>query len=324
MLRLVARRTAVAVPLLLATSFFVFVLATKAADPLDRLREQGVGPEVLEARRLELHLDEHVASRYGRWLSHAVRGDLGTSLDGRDVGGLLAERMQVTLRMATLAALLAVGGGLILGVAGAVRRYSRLDHAITVVSLVGVSMPAFWVAGLLKEYLAVRLNRLVGVNLVSTVGEADPTVQGGVWQRLGDYAGHLVLPTLALMIAPVAVWGRYVRSSMLEVLAADYVRTAKAKGLGPLQVIGRHALRNALAPFVTLVALDFGHILAGTVVLERVFAWQGMGQMLLDGVRAGDPNVVSAWLLVTAATVFACNLVADVVYGWLDPRVRGG
>lgn len=324
MLELVVRRLAVTVPLLLLTSFLVFVLAAKAADPLDRLREHGVPADVVEARSQELHLDDNVAVRYGRWLSHAVRGDLGTSLDGRDVGTLLVERMQVTLRMVTLAALLAMIVGLAVGVAGAVRQYSRLDHSMTVLSFVGLSMPAFWIAGLLKEYLAVRLNRVVGFNIVFTVGDSDPGVSGGLWQRLGDYAGHLVLPTLALMIAPVAVWGRYVRSSMLDVLSADYVRAARAKGLSPARVVGHHALRNALAPFVTLVALDFGHLLAGAVVLERVFAWQGMGQMLLDGVRAADTEVVSAWLLATATAVFLCNLVADLVYCWLDPRVRHG
>ncbi len=310
--------------MLLLTSFFVFALAARAADPLDRLREHGAPVEAIEERREQLRLEDNVAVRYGRWLSHAVRGDLGTSHDGQDVGNLLVERMQVTLRMVTLAAALAVLAALAVGVAGAVRQYSGLDHALTVLSFVGLSMPAFWIAGLLKEYLAIRLNRLIGMDIVFTVGETDPSISGGLWRRIGDYAGHVALPTLALMIAPVAVWGRYVRNSMLDVLSTDYIRTARAKGLAPAQVIGRHALRNALAPFVTLVALDAGHLIAGAVVLERVFAWQGMGQMLIDGVRAADPNVVSAWLLVTAVAVFVGNLVADIAYGWLDPRVRRG
>jgi peptide/nickel transport system permease protein len=251
-----------------------------------------------------------------------VRGDLGTSFAGRDVGSLLWERMQVTLRMVVLATALAIGLGLLIGVVGAVRQYSRLDHAMTFLSYVALSMPVFWLAGLLKEYLAVRLNRLLGRQLIFTVGEADPNLTGSLVERLGNHVGHLVLPTLALVVAPIAIWGRYMRASMVEALSADYVRTALAKGLSSSQVALRHALRNALAPFTTLVALHFGHVFAGAVIIERVFAWQGMGQLLLDGVRAGDTHVVSAWLLVTATTVLLFNLLADLAYAWLDPRVQ--
>jgi peptide/nickel transport system permease protein len=316
---------AVSIPLLLLTSLIVFMLVAYAADPLADLHAQSeVSADIIETRRQELHLDDPVLARYGRWLASAVRGDLGTSFAGRDVGSLLWERMQVTLRMVTLALVLAIGLGLVIGVLGAVRQYSRLDHGLTFLSYLALSMPVFWLAGLLKEYLAVRLNRLLGRRLIFTVGEADPNLTGTILEKLGNYAGHLVLPTLALMAAPIAIWGRFMRASMLEALSADYIRTARAKGLSSTQVVLGHALRNALAPFATLVALQFGHLFAGAVIIERVFAWQGMGQMLLDGVRASDPNVVSAWLLVTATTVQLFNLLADLAYAWLDPRVRVG
>jgi peptide/nickel transport system permease protein len=196
-----------------------------------------------------------------------------------------------------------------------------LDHLGTLASYMVLSLPVFWLGGLLKD-MAVRLNRALGVRLLFTVGEVDPNLSGGLGVRVANHLGHLILPTLALMVGPAAVWSRYVRAWMLEVLSADFVRTARAKGLSPLRVVVGHALPNALGPFTTLAALHFGHLLAGAIVIERVFAWQGMGQMLLDGVRAADVNVVTAWLLVTASMVFAFNLLADLAVAWLDPRVR--
>ena len=325
MARFVLRRLLVAIPLLIGTTLVVFVLVANAFDPLADLREQPeVEPQTLEQRRQELHLDEPVLARYGRWLAHAGRGDLGRSFAGRDVASLLWDRLQVTLRMVALATVLALVMGVAVGVVGAVRQYSPLDHVLTFLGYVAVSLPVFWVAGLLKEYLAVRLNRLIGHQVIFTVGESDPTVTGAFLERLANRLGHLVLPTIALVLAPIAVWSRYVRALILEVLSADYIRTAQAKGLSPRAVVLRHGLRNALAPLATLVALDFGHLLAGAVIIEQVFAWQGMGQMLLDGVRAADPNMVLAWLLVTSTMVIAFNLLADLAYGWLDPRVRDG
>lgn len=321
--RLILRRVAVSIPLLMATSLLVFILVANAGDPLADLRDQaGVPAEVFEARRVELGLDKPVLDRYGNWVARAAGGDLGTSLDGREVTGLLWDRMQVTLRMVVGATALALAIGLTTGVLVAVRRSSGIDHAITFLCYLALAMPVFWLAGLFKEYLAIRFNRLVGRQIIFTVGEADPNLTGSLLARLGNHLGHLALPTLALMIGPVAIWSRYVRASMLEALTADYVRTATAKGLPASAVVVRHALRNALAPFVTVVSLHFGHLFAGAVVIEQVFGWRGMGDMLLDGVRRADPYVVSAWLLVTATMVHACNFLADLMYAWLDPRIR--
>ena len=323
MVAFILRRIAVSVPLLLGTSLLVFGLVTAAGDPLADLRVQDDVPaEVIEARRDALHLDDPVLVRYGRWLSGVARGDFGVSLGGRDVRELLWERLQVTLRMVLVATALGLVGGMALGVIGAVRQHSVFDQATRVLTYLLLAMPAFWVAGLLKEYLAVRLNRLLGAQVVFTLGEADPNLGGPFLDRLGNYAGHLILPTIALVIGPIAVWSRYLRASVLEVLSADYVRAARAKGLSEAGVIVRHVLRNALVPLTTLVALHFGHLLAGAVIIERVFSWQGMGQMLISGVTAGDANVVMSWLLVTATCVLVFNLLADIAYSWLDPRVR--
>lgn len=322
MVRFVLRRLAVSIPLLLATSALVFSLVTAAGDPLADLRARDdVAPELIEARRDALHLDDAVLARYGRWLVGAVRGDLGVSLHGREVRTVLWERLQVTLRMVLVATVLALVVGIAVGVIGAVRQNSLLDQGSRIVLYLCLSAPAFWVAGLLKQYLAIRVNRLLGAQVVFTAGEADPNLSGPLLDRLGNYAGHLVLPTIALALGPIAVWSRYLRTSMLDVLSADYLRAARAKGLSETRVVMHHALRNALAPFTTLVALHFGHLFAGAVIIERVFSWQGMGQMLIDGVTAGDSNVVMAWLLVTASTVILFNLLADLVYSRLDPRV---
>lgn len=325
MAKLFVRRLVVSIPLVISASLLVFVLVAHSGDPLAELRGQpNVTPQAIRSRRHELHLDQPVLVRYGRWLTHAVRGDLGKSLTGRDVGELLSARMQVTLRMVALATALAVVVAVALGVLSAVRAYSVWDDIVGAVSFVLLSLPAFWVGGLLKEFLAVRLNRLLGHQLVFTVGDSDANLSGALWHRVGNYLGHLALPTIALAVAPIAVWSRYLRASMLEALSADHLTVARAKGLSRRRVLLHHALRNALAPFVTLVALDFGYVIGGAVVVERVFAWQGMGQMLLDGVTTADPNVVSAWLLVTATAVIGANLAADLAYAWLDPRASRG
>ncbi len=317
------RRLLWAVLLVFAASVLVFVLVANAGDPLAALRNQpDVTREVIEARRHEMHLDRPVMQRYGEWLTRFVRGDLGKSVGGSDVRELLWARLQVTLRMVTTATVIAIGISVVLGATGAVRRDSAFDRGARLVTYLFLALPIFWVGGLLKEYAAIRLNRLLGHQIIFTVGEADPNLTGGLFHRLANYSGHLVLPTITLVLAPIAVWSRYLRSSMLDVLGRDYMRTARAKGLSETRVVIGHGLRNALIPLTTLLGLHFGHLFAGAVIVERVFSWQGMGQMLVDGVVTVDTNVVLAWLMVTATTVTVFNLLADLAYGWLDPRVR--
>ena len=319
----VLRRLAVSVPLLLAASVLVFGLVANSSDPLAELYNlPDVTPEVIDARRAELGLDRPVVERYRSWLTAFVQGDFGTSHGGREVRGLLWERLQVTLRMTVVATALALTLALLVGTIAAVRQHSAFDKVTRVVGYLFLSVPVFWVGGLLKEYAAIRLNRLLGGQFVFTVGQATPNLTGSLAHRLADYAGHLVLPTITLALGPIAVWSRYLRTSTLDAMSADHVRTARAKGLPERRVVAGHVLRNSLIPFTTLVALYFGHILAGAVIVERVFSWQGMGQMLIDGVTRADTNVVLAWLMVTAATVLIFNLLADLAYGWLDPRIR--
>jgi peptide/nickel transport system permease protein len=319
----VLRRLAVSLPLLLAASVLVFGLVANSGDPLAELRDQpDITQEVVDARRAELGLDRPVAERYRHWLTAFVKGDFGRSQGGREVRGLLWERLQVTLRMVVAATVLASLLALGIGALAAVRQHSMFDQLSRVVAYLFIAFPVFWVGALLKEYGAIRLNRLLGGQFVFTVGQVSPNLTGGLGHRMADYAGHLLLPTVTLVLGPLAVWSRYLRSSMLDVLSADHVRTARAKGLPEARVVVGHVLRNSLVPLTTVVALHFGHLLAGAVIVERVFSWQGMGQMLVDGVTRSDTNVVLAWLMVTATTVLLFNLIADLAHAWLDPRVR--
>jgi peptide/nickel transport system permease protein len=319
----VVRRLAVSVPLLLAASVLVFALVSNSSDPLAELYDlPDVAPEVIDARRAELGLDRPVVERYRSWLTAFVQGDFGKSQGGREVRSLLWERLQVTLRMTLVATVVALGLALLVGTIGAVRQHSTFDKLTRVAGYLFLAVPVFWVGGLLKEYAAIRLNRLLGGQFVFTVGQATPNLSGSLAHRLADYAGHLILPTITLALGPIAGWSRHLRASALDAMSADHVWTARAKGLPEWRVVTGHVLRNALIPFTTVVALRFGHILGGAVIVERVFSWQGMGQMLTDGVTRADTNVVLAWLMVTATTVLIFNLLADLAYGWLDPRIR--
>jgi peptide/nickel transport system permease protein len=326
MLTFVVRRLLIAIPIVLLSSLLVFGLVANSGDPLAELkgRNPPVPAQVIETRRHQLHLDRSQPERYWLWVSGFVRGDMGTSIRGLDVRTLLVQRLGVTLRMVTLATLLAVLLAVGVGVLSAVRQYTATDYSFTFVGFLFLSMPVFWLAALLKEYGAIRLNKLFGQQVVYTVGEQSPNLAGGLTERLADSAGHLLLPTLALALIGFASWSRYQRATMLDVLGSDYIRLARAKGLSKRRVLVRHALRNALIPLVTVVAIDTGAIFGGAVITERVFSWQGMGALLLDGVNQSDVNVVLAWLMVTAVIVVALNLAADLLYAVLDPRIRFG
>jgi peptide/nickel transport system permease protein len=320
----VLRRLLTAVPALALTTVVVFGLVAAAGDPLAELRARQPSPPaaVIELRERELHLDRPLPERYAIWVSGALRGDLGRTVDGQQVAPLLAGRLLVTLRMVLPALALACALAVAAGLAGAARPHSALDHGTTVVSLLFLSTPVFWLAALLKEYVALRVNQLVGHQVVYTVGAESPYLTGGWLTRVTDHAGHLALPTVALALVTYAAWSRYQRTSLLEALASPYVRQARAKGLRPWQVLRRHALRTALLPLTSVVAVDFAAVLGGAVVTEQVFSWQGMGLLLLEGVQDHDVNVVLGWLLVSGSLVILLNLAADLLSARLDPRVR--
>lgn len=321
----VLRRLAISVPLIAVASFLVFVMVAASGDPLANLRAQpNISRQTIELRERQLGLDDPVLVRYGRWVTGAVQGDLGRSyVDNEPVRPKLMRAIGVTLRLLLGAVLVAVVVGVAIGVLAALRQYSRFDYMATFFAFVFFSMPVFWLAAMLKD-VGIRLNDLVGHQVFFTIGEETPGLRGGFFEIWADRLGHLVLPVLTLILIQMAAWSRYQRASMLDVLNADYVRTARAKGLSARKVITRHAMRNALIPIVTLVAIDFGLLLSGAVITERVYNWNGMGRLLLDALNRQDLNVVQGWLLVSATMVVVFNLLADIVYGYLDPRIRRG
>jgi peptide/nickel transport system permease protein len=326
MFSFIARRLLVTIPLVLLSSVLVFLLVANSGDPLADLRQRNppVPPQVIAEREHELLLDKPLPQRYATWLTNFVQGDMGKSVRGVEVRPLLWQRLKVTLRMVVLASVLAIVLAIGAGVLSAVKQYTPTDYSFTFLGFLFLSMPVFWLAALLKEYGAIRLNQLFGKQVVYTVGAETPNFSGTFMERIADYAGHLILPTIALALISFAAWSRYQRATMLDVLGSDYIRLARAKGLSRSRVMVRHALRNALIPLVTVVAIDTGAIFGGAVITERVFSWQGMGALLVDGVAASDVNVLLAWLMVTSVIVVLFNLIADVLYAVLDPRIRYG
>jgi peptide/nickel transport system permease protein len=323
MLSFIIRRLLVAIPLVLLSSVLVFLLVANSGDPLAELkgRNPPVPPQVIENRRHELGLDKPLPARDQTWLGNIVQGDMGKGIEVRP---LLWQRMKVTLRMVVLASILAVVLAIGAGVLSAVKQYTPTDYTFTFLGFLFLSMPVFWLAALLKEYGAIKLNALFGEQVVYTVGAETPNITGGLGHRLADYSGHLILPTIALALISFAAWSRYQRATMLDVLGSDYIRLARAKGLSRRRVMTRHALRNALIPLVTVVAIDIGAVFGGAIITERVFSWQGMGALLVQGVVQTDVNVLLAWLMVTSVFVVLFNLIADVLYAVLDPRIRYG
>ena len=325
MLAFTLRRLAISIPVVVASSFIVFVLvATAGGDPLADLRlRPGISEATIELRRQQLNLDKPVLERYGIWMKGAVQGDLGRSISNEEVRPLLARRLGVTMRLVVFATIISVLLAVVVGSLGAVKQYSKFDYAATLGAFVFFSMPVFWLAAVLRD-VGIRINDSIGHRVLFVVGEQTPNLSGGFLTVWADRLGHLILPSLTLVLIQMASWSRFQRGSMLEVLNADYIRTARAKGLTARRVLFRHALRNALIPVVTVVAIDFGLILGGAVITETVFGWTGMGRLLVDALRVKDVNVVQAWLLVTAMLVVLFNLVADLLYGFLDPRTRRG
>jgi peptide/nickel transport system permease protein len=326
MLGFIARRLVSSIFVLFIASIVVFLVVTSMGDPMGDLMARNPRPpqSVFDAKRRELNLDKPLPVRYGIWLGNFVQGDMGEDVDGRDVQTRLTRGFFVTLRMSLVATFLAVILAIVVGVYSAVRQYSISDYILTFFGFLFLSMPVFWLAGLLKEFGAIELNEAAGKRLVYTVGDQSPNLEGSFMERIGDYAGHMALPTLALTLIAYAAWSRYQRATMLDVLNSDYVRLARAKGLSNRRVLVKHALRNALIPLTTVVAVDVGAVFAGAVITERVFAWRGMGSILIEAFEPGayDVNTLLAWVMLTGVFVVLFNLIADILYGVLDPRIR--
>lgn len=325
MLTFIVRRLAIAIVVLLVSTFLMYIAVANSGNPLGTLAARTPPPpkSTIDALRHQLNLDKPVVVRYGYWLADVVQGKLGNDINHSPVGPQLQARLGVTARLVFLAMFLSVILAIITGVIAAVRQYSALDYTITFIGFLFISLPIFWFAGLLKD-LAVRVNQAANTTIFSTVGESTAGYNGGFWGNLSDSLSHLILPTISLMLLQYAAWSRYQRASMLDVLSSDYMRLARAKGLRWRRVLVRHGLRTALIPLTTVVAVNFGAIIGGAVITETVFGWHGMGEFLLNGIRSVDTNIVLGWLLIAGVAVVLFNLLADILYAWLDPRIRLG
>ncbi|MGY1604972.1 ABC transporter permease [Geodermatophilus sp. SYSU D00815] len=327
MLFFTIRRIIGAVFVLLASSFLVFALCAASFDPLSRYYTlQPRPPEsFFNNLREELGLNDNFFVRYWNWLTGVVQGDFGQTVNSTPVVNELPGRLLVTGRMILIAIILAVILAIVVGVIGAVRQYKPSDYAFTFLAYLLIALPTFWFAALLKEFVAGGINDLFGRQVLFTIGEQTPGIElyatgSEIWM---DRLGHLVLPTVSLALLTFAAWSRFQRAAMLDVLGSDYMRLARAKGLTYRRTVLRHGLRNALIPLTTVVALGIGTLFGGAVITEQVFVWHGMGEYLLsNGIGNNDINVVLGWLLVSAAFVVLFNLIADILYAVLDPRIR--
>jgi len=322
LLTYILRRLLYSIPVLIAASFIIFSFVSIASNPLAFLQMQPqISQETLQLIAERKHLDEPIPVRYAHWVKEAVTERFGTTTIGdRPIWPDLRRVMGNTAQLIITAELIAVFLAILIGVYSAVRQYSVFDYSATTFSFLGLATPNFWLA-LMLQVLVVNILERYDIRLfyVSGLSSVDP---GTGLQFFLDRAQHLALPVFVLATASIASYSRFMRASMLEVINSDYVRTARAKGLNERKVIMRHAFRNALIPLVTLVALGFGGLFGGAIVTETVFSLDGMGFFFIQALGDGDPYPVMAWLMITATIIIFFNLVADVVYGILDPRVR--
>jgi peptide/nickel transport system permease protein len=247
-----------------------------------------------------------------------LRGDFGISMvDRRPVMQVIAERIPNTLILMISGEVIVILGALLVGVYSALRQYSLMDHLVTALSFIGYSMPIFFIA-LMSMFIFAVLFKRWGLPYLPTVGMFDP--QAG--KTFGQVVYHMILPVISMSVVSLASYSRYIRSTMLDVLNQDYIRTARAKGLSRQAVIFVHALKNASLPIATIVGLDLPFLLGGAVVTERIFAWPGMGRLFLDHVERADTPVVMGILMLVSVAVIVFQIITDVVYAWLDPRIR--
>jgi len=301
----IAKRLLGSVPIVLALSVLVFsIMHLVPGDPAQMmLGEIGVLAEATANLRKQLGLDDPIHVQYFRFISKALRGDFGRSFrSSQPVAQMLKEQFPSTFELTVAGLATAIVLGVLLGIIAAVRRNSMVDHISMLIALFGVSMPGFWFGLVLIMVFSFTLRLL-------------PATGSGTLK-------HLILPALALGLGALAVVARLVRSSVLDVLKEDYVRTARAKGLSERVVIYRHVLRNSLIPVVTMVGLQFGRLLGGSVVIEQVFTRQGIGRLTVNAILDKDFQVVQGGVFLSALVFILVNLLVDISYAWLDPRVR--
>ncbi|XHE16822.1 ABC transporter permease (plasmid) [Agrobacterium deltaense] len=323
MLSYLIRRLAIMAPMMLAATFLMFMIVSFSGDPLAEVRtmQPPPPPDVIEQMAKTLRLDQPVLTRYWLWLTGVLTGDFGPSLRGMDIGAELVQRIGVSLRLLALGLLIAFVMAILATIVGAIFQFSIADHILSVIAVITISMPVFWLAILLKRG-AIEINRTVGFRLLYTMGDGSGFAAGTTSQKLLLLVGVLSLPTLALALQSFGTWSRYGRVALIEAMTSEYVKLARAKGLSETRVVLAHGLRTSLAPMLTVMTAGAAVILGESVVTEQVFQWRGMGDLLVSGIQNNDVYVVLAWLLVAGLLIMIFNLVADLLYAILDPRIR--
>jgi peptide/nickel transport system permease protein len=318
MLLYAVRRLLWSIPVLIIASILVFVAVKASTDPAASLRRPGVSTADVQRFREELHLNDSAVSQYTSWFTKFLHGDLGKNLRNKPVWPDLRDAMIITLQLGALAYVITIGLGLTIGIISAVKQYSWFDSLATGISFFGLSIPPFFFGLMLQIILVLKFKDWFGSTPFYTSGVNNSTATGLGFDRLI----HLMLPAFTVAVQGVAIYSRYMRSSMLDVLSSDYLRTARAKGISERRVIVRHALRNALIPVVTYTAIDIGSIIGGLVITEQIFGINGMGRYFLASFSDGEYVNILPWMMIVVLSVIVFNLVADMLYGVLDPRIR--
>ena len=312
MQRYLARRLLLLIPTLLLASVLIFaIIALAPGDPARMMLGSQATPEEVAVERERLGLDKPIPVRYAIWLTDVARLNLGVSQSNRrPVSALIADALPYTLRLAFISLAVAMLIGFPLGILAALNANRRLDAIVTTINSLGLAMPAFWFGLLLILLFSVELKWLPA----SGIGEPNRPL----YERLH----YLIMPVATIAVSNLSVFSRYVRSAMIDVLSADYVRTARAKGLAEKVVVMRHALRNAMIPVVTIVGIQFGRLLGGAVVTESVFAYPGIGRLVINSIQNRDYPVVQATLMLVVLIFLLTNIIVDASYAYLDPRVK--
>ncbi|MGL4649911.1 MAG: ABC transporter permease [Caldilineaceae bacterium] len=331
----ILRRLVLTIPLLIGVTLMAFIISQAVpADPVTAALGQSAmtDPEIVAAFYAEWGLDRPVHEQYLTYVGNLLQGDMGKSIKTRrPVVEDLRQRLPATIELATAAVLVGVSFGLVFGLLSALRRNRPLDHVVRVISLLGVSVPVFWLALLGLQIFYARLGWAAGPGRLDVGIEPPPHLTGlytfdalvaGQWSTMLNAMWHLALPALVLGSFTMGIITRVTRSAMLDVLSQEYVRTAHAKGLAPRVVVLRHTLRNALIPVVTVIGFSYGGLLAGTVLIESIFAWPGIGQYAYRASSSLDFQAIMGVSLLIAVIFIVVNLITDVLYFVLDPRLR--
>ena len=334
MAQFILKRFLSLIPTVLGISILVFLMIQLIpGDPAEMMLGERASEDSLKELRQQLGLDQPLYVQYALFISRLVKGDLGRALRTNEkITTEIMERFPATIELSIAAIIIATIIGMLAGIISATRQYSLFDYMSMIASLIGVSMPIFWLGLVLMIIFSLNLGWLplsgrlsydVNIEAITNLYLLDSILTGN-WPAFKDALWHIIMPAFTLSTIPMAIIARITRSSMLEVLRQDYIRTAKAKGLSPVKVYLKHGLKNALIPVITVIGLQFGILMGGAILTETIFAWPGIGKWILDAVYARDFNAVQGGTMLVATVFVVINMFVDILYAWVNPRIKVG